>query len=310
MLRPIVACCLSALAAQAFAVAIITPNDSSRQVINGPSVIPITVDGQFSGGVVNGQIVGEWSDVTPLAFIAPSSETGTLFRAPRADPRVNSLLYAVIAPGNNVQNDELYLMYEYLGRTNPTFAPGEFIADVRFKVDLSARNGSSDQLITVQFRGAGGVATTTAGAAAVSAVSVFVDLDNNGTSDKTASELGMEGAIGFGPSSLSSLNHLLVELEVPLKIPAGFGQAFPPQGLPNGIYSPDPRFWGASSSKDVGDPPISAAIFTINPNGSTTANSAAAGVLLAPSQVVPEPATPALLGAAGLVAWLLRRKQS
>ena len=305
MLRPIIASCLTALAAQAFAVPLV--NNPSSLVVNGPSRIPITVDGQFSGGVVGGQIVGEWSDVTPLAFIAPSSETGTLFRARRDDSRVNSLLYAVIAPGDAALNDELYLMYDYMGRTIPTFAPGEFIADVTFAVDLSQRGGSSNQTIRVQFRGASPlVSAAPVHSAATSFFDVFVDLNNDGTSDALASAFGIDGAVGFGPSSLSSVAHLLVELEVPLKIPAGFGSAFPIGGLPGGIYSPDPKFWGAGASKDVGDPPISAAIFQINPNGSTTASSSEAGVPLAPNQV-PEPATPALLGAA-LVAWLLRKK--
>ena len=292
MLRPIVSLCLSALAAQAFAA-----GDPSSKVVNGLSLIPITVDGQFTGGVVGGNIVGEWSDVTPLAFIAPSSDTGTLFRARRDDPRVNSLLYAVIAPGTTAPSDELYLMYDYLGRTNPTFARGEFIADVKFAVDLTRRGGTIDQPITVQFRGAAPGPTPS------SFFDVFVDLNNDGISDGNASALGIEGAVGFGPSSLSGLAHLLVELEVPLKIPRDFGPAFPREGFPDGIYSPDPKFWGAGASKNVGDPPISAAIFTINPDGSTTADSSRAGVAL-----VPEPATPMLLGAAGLVAWLLRRK--
>ena len=299
MLRTIVASCLSVLAAQAFA-----GGDSSSQVVNFPSENQITVDGQFTGGVVGGKIVGEWSDVTPLAFIAPSSDLGTLFRAPRGDLRVNSLLYAVIAPGAAVQNDELYLMYDYLGRTNPTFGAGEFIADVTFKVDLSKHDGTKDQLITVQFRGAGGTATSAAAVATTSFFDVFIDLNNDGTPDALASQFNIDGAVGFGPSSLSSSAHLLVELEVPLEIPPDFGPAFPPAGFPDGIYSPDPKFWGASASKDVGDPRISNAVFTINPDGSTTASSIAAGVPLAP---VPEPATTVLFGA-GLVAWLLRRK--
>ena len=68
----------------------------------------------------------------------------------------------------------------------------------------------------------------------------------------------MDGAIGFGPSTLSDTPHLLAELEVPLLIPQGFlNPNSPPQ---NGVYSPDPAFWGATISNDTLDPPASAAI--------------------------------------------------
>jgi hypothetical protein len=52
------------------------------------------------------------------------------------------------------------------------------------------------------------------------------------------------------------------------------------------VYSPDPAYWRADASKDSGDPPISSAIFTINPDGSTTIQPVA----------IPEPSALALMG--------------
>ena len=111
---------------------------------------------------------------------------------------------------------------------------------------------------------------------------------------------------GFGPSSLSGSNHLLVELEVPLRIDLNknpdFGQG-PLSGGGHGInpatglYDPDPVFWGAAGSGDGGPAgapgggsggPLqsaSAATIQINPDGSLTVTPG----------VVPEPTSAALL---------------
>lgn len=229
------------------------------QIVNPLSQFEITVDGQFTNA-------NEWSDIDPAWFISPPISGNPVPVSPN-DQAANSLLYAGIAPGAEIAADGLYLLYAYLPRTSPVFAPGEFIADIQFPVSLGG-NPQDKTNITVQFRGASLVQA----AVAISNVDVLVDINGDGTSDQTAASLGMEGAVGFGKSPLSnSLDHLLVELEVPLLIPEGFGtgNAFPPGGLPGGIYSPDPAFWGANIANNLIDPPASAAIFQILPDGST-----------------------------------------
>ncbi len=78
--------------------------------------------------------------------------------------------------------------------------------------------------------------------------------------------------MGFGPSTLTSQPHLLVELEVPLLIPAGFASPGGPlpAGGSEGVYSTDPAFWGGDIANNQVDPPSSQALFTINPDGTTT----------------------------------------
>src|SRR5439155_13599645 len=69
----------------------------------------------------------------------------------------------------------------------------------------------------------------------------------------------------------------LVELEVPLRIPPNFGPAFPANGInpATGLYDPDPQFWTGGFNKNGGgatgqnDPPGSAGLFQILPNGTT-----------------------------------------
>jgi hypothetical protein len=234
------------------------------EIINPLSQFEITVDGQFTDA-------NEWSDIDPAWFMSPAV-SGSPVPVPPLDPSANSLLYAGIAPGTAIPAEGLYLLYAYLPRTNPVFTAGEFIADIDFPVSLSG-NPQDKTDITVQFRGGSSVGA----ALAVANVDVLVDIDSDGVADQTAASLGMEGAVGFGKSPLSGLiDHLLVELEVPLLIPEGFGtpnDPFPPGGLPDGIYSPDPAFWGANIANDLLDPPASAAIFTIQPDGSTIVRS-------------------------------------
>ena len=107
------------------------------QALNPVSQFPVTVDGQFTGGVVGGALQGEWSDVTPLAFISPATPGGTLFQVPVGDSARNSLLYAANAPGTVINDGvDLYLMYDYLPRTNSNFAPGELMAEISFPINI------------------------------------------------------------------------------------------------------------------------------------------------------------------------------
>jgi hypothetical protein len=253
--------------------------------VNNPlSSVPIILDGQFTGSI-NGRIQpgGEWSNVTPLAFIATADQ---LSATSLGDPRANSFLYAVIAPGDS-SNDELYLMYDFLGRTLP-FSPGEHVADVAFPITLN----SILTPITVSVDAV--TVLPTLPSAAVSVDYVFtVKRDSDGA---VIAGTGIEGFVGFGPSPESIMNHLLIELEVPLLIPDGFSQILPPG---SGVYSPNPAFWNAFAVDDIGDPPISGALFTINPDGSTTASSDA---------LVPESSSLLLAGIGLIALGLLRRK--
>ena len=151
-----------------------------------------------------------------------------------------------------------------------------------------------------------------AGGAGVSFFDIFVDLDFDGTGDVLASQLGLHGAAGFGPSPLSGAPHLIVELGVGLRIPAGFGTPggpLPGGGInpATGLYDPDPAFWGAAGGGD-GTLPLagagaggqlqnaSNALFVINPDGSTSVTA------------VPEPTSAALLLAGFALLGARRRK--
>jgi hypothetical protein len=108
-------------------------------------------------------------------------------------------------------------------------------------------------------------------------------------------------AVGFGPSPNSNVDHYFAEFELSVNT-ALIG--FPP----NGIYSPEPAFWSASTS-GTGFPtgPISSGEFTLNPDGTTTVVPIVGpdgGPVIQP---VPEPGTLALvLVGVGVLGFVVR----
>ena len=266
---------------------------ANAQIANPISAFPVNVDGQYSGG-------GEWSDITP-AWFHSDAVTGATPVAP-GDPTANSLLFAGLAKDTPTSDPSLYLMYDYLGRQSAPTTPGEFLGNVSFPVTLAGSN--TPQVITVIFDAN----------QALNGADVFVDL-HDGHGPQSPAVLGLEGAVGVGvtPASIvgagspfATTPHELIELGVPLLIPAGFGSPAGPFGS-GGVggdgkgdgYSPLPAFWGSNINKDnngaVGDPPASGGIFQINPDGST---------FITPVRIsIPEPSTFVLagIGALGLL---------
>lgn len=226
------------------------PTSSHSQI----SAFPFTLDGSFTNGFTAAGPTGEWSDVTPFSFI--SSPSGTI-PTTNSDPLRNTQLYAAIS--HNVASAlgdlQLHLMYDFLPRTTMPL-PGEIFATVTFPVTLGgifAGRPKDDISVILQANGGG------------SFFDIFVDLEVNNPSSpleplrvggvNSGRFPGLLAATSPGGSPLSPIPHLRVELEVPLRIPAGFGTPggpLPGGGInpATGMYDPDPVFWGAAAGAD------------------------------------------------------------
>jgi len=114
-------------------------------------------------------------------------------------------------------------------------------------------------------------------------------------------------AIGFVASPDLSTPHLVAEFALSIN-----NLASGREGLP-GFYDPAPAFWSASA-KITGDPPISSAIFQLNPSGSTVvvpALGSNGGPVSRPQDVtaLPEPSSLLLLGSGGLLGLTALRRR-
>ena len=308
------------------------------QTMNPVSAFPIIVDGAFTSE-------DEWSDITPIAFISPDTNEGTLFQTSLDDPDANAFTYAALAPTEaEGPVDELYLMYDYFPRTEPFDMPGEFVADIFFPLSSPPSEATTeiaylpgipesmqvfagisvptefDIVVQVRLPEIGGPVCPDETGSFDVFFDVFFDVEFVGSELACASDFGIGAAADFCSSPEGDLrgvgDHLCVELEVPLLIPPGFGDEagpFPEEGLPGfecpeGTcgYSPEPAFWGADVANDLVDPPASAAVFTITPFGGTIVSNVAQSLMAVGGDLIPLDSTMVLVaGTHSIAAWMI-----
>ena len=258
-------------------------------VVNPPSPWSVTVDGQFSGGFgPGGALIGEWSDVTPQAFITRAAD-GASLRTTRDDARKTSLLWAAVSPpaGGAPGALKLHLLYEALTTTPRAFAPGEALADLTFPLRIDGF--SLNVTLHLEAVATPGPASQALSPDSTTYFDVLLILEGVKV---PARRFSLAAAAGFGPSPFNRNPHLLVEAAIPLVIPAGYGPGFPADGLAgNGRglgYLPEPAYWQAvaapahSSTRQFSaplrpplPPPIppsleAKALFRVNPDASLT----------------------------------------
>jgi PEP-CTERM motif len=241
--------------------------------------------------------------VTDGQFTSPGEWTGanvskTFF--PVVGQAGGAFLYVEQTPAAN----QLFLMYDYVNGTNLGFNQSNSFFDVFFEV---ARTGES-YLVHI-------TPGTGQFAAFEKPIGVLAPENPNGTfllpspvwTPLTPADLiaaGFHSAIGLNTTSPNPppTPHLLAEFDLTLNTSSD-------PKAPNGFYDPAPAFWSASAGGTVGgasvDPPISSAIFTLNPNGSTTINPVlgplGAPILQPQDALTPEPSSLVLLGLGGIV---------
>ena len=170
----------------------------ARASITNPlSAFPIQSDGAYTGSNPASNIPwnGEWSDITPAWF----TSNGTTGATPVAAGTVgaNSLLFAGLSRDTPSSPPELYLMYDYLGRTLPPNAPNQFLASITFPLKIGGQSKSA----AVTFQTVANF--TPALLSGQSFFDVFVSLD--GGAPVPASTLGIEAGNYVGKTPVNAL---------------------------------------------------------------------------------------------------------
>ncbi len=161
------------------------------------------------------------TNLTPLAFIG--SSPGPAKAAQLYNTDADIFLYAVASlaksSGQSVQPDTLYLFYVDTARTNANLMQGQIVAE--FSLPLVVLTGylstPTETLVptTLQFRvpSAGGLPCS-----ASTVVGNFSGASNGKTQTLTAAQIGVNCAVVFAPSPLSTKSHAIFEVQVPLVV--------------------------------------------------------------------------------------------
>jgi hypothetical protein len=266
----------------------VSRSDAGAVVVGGPVH---ATDGQFGAN--------EWNSVTPAFFPVVGNAGG-------------SYLYA--AQGQGSQFGNLYLMYDWVNSPNvgqdPTHVPTYF--DVFFTVqandyvahfgtapDGASPNGFDQTNLLVYEKSDAVVSPLNPDGSFNLSGPPWTLLDPpGGPNDADFTNGKFVSAVGFGASPNSTAAHLEGELQMTINTTPFNNQPS------DGLYDPDPAFWSGSGIDPEGlDPPISSAIFTLNPDGTTTLDPVFAlngGPAQQPQDVVPEPSSIILFAMSGL----------
>ncbi len=208
-------------------------------------------------------------------IFSPSEWTGSTvnkhFFAPASDGSGNAWLYVDQGPST------LYLGYDYVGATTPPNA--------------SSSNEHEDYGVRIHTNGTFEFFVKPFGPPSQIAADGSFDFHNAPWSPASSTDTALGqpmGAMGFGMTQFPSAPaHVFVEFQ--LNINNALGGRQPPL---DGLYDPSPAFWSAGfggtfSAAVAADPPITSAIFTLNPNG-TTIVTPVLGTNGGPVQQIPE----------------------
>jgi hypothetical protein len=147
---------------------------------------------------------------TPLAFI--SSSPGPAKATQLYDTQADIFFYA-LASGTQGQPDTFYLFYDDTSRTNGNLKRGDIIA--QFSLPLVVLNiDNTERLVptTLQFR------AINAGDCSASTVVGNFSGAATGTQTLMAAQIGVNCAVVFASSPLSTKSHAIFELAVPLVV--------------------------------------------------------------------------------------------
>jgi hypothetical protein len=267
-------------------------------LLAGPGRAQHVTDGVFTSGA-------EWSGPFVVTAQFSTVQVGS-------QQNGGSTLYVERVPGVT-DGGILFLMYDFTNSPALGLNPGNSFFDVFFEIP----NEGEDYVVRILPGTDNFVAVEKANNTTSSQnPDGSFNLSDPVWSPLSAADLAaaqFHTAIGFGPSPDLATSHLQAEFQLTVQ-KAGFG----------GFYSPEPAFWSAGvggrgnpGATSVDDPPISSAIFILDPAGGPVTTvipvlGPNGSPIAQPQADVPEPAT-ALLAGLGLLGgigggWRRRRR--
>jgi hypothetical protein len=156
------------------------------------------------------------TNLTPLAFIG--SSPGPAKAAQLYNTGADIFFYAVASLSKSstqsVQPDTLYLFYDDTARTNTNLMQGQIVANISLPLVVLSSDGTTERLVptTLQFR------ATSAGNCSTSTVVGNFSGASSGTQTLMATQIGVDCAVVFAPSPLSTKSHAIFEVQIPLVV--------------------------------------------------------------------------------------------
>ena len=158
------------------------------------------------------------TNLTPLAFI--SSSPGPANATQLYNTSADIFFYAVASLSKSstqsVQPDTLYLFYDDTARTNANIMQGQIVANMSLPLVVLSSGGTTERLVptTLQFR------VPAAGGLPCSASTVVGNFSGASSGSQTlmGSQIGVNCAVVFAPSPLSTKSHAIFEVQVPLVV--------------------------------------------------------------------------------------------
>jgi hypothetical protein len=157
--------------------------------------------------------------LTPLAFSSQNQAPAPVRRL--YDPAADTFVSAV-ASGVSGQPDTLYFFFEDLSRTNTNLPQGQTVAKISFLLTVLNSDGKTERAVptTLVFK-----ATSSGDCSA----STFVgDFNGSGGTPQSllATDIGVDCAVVFSTSSVSTKSHAIFELKLPLLVTANTDPAY------------------------------------------------------------------------------------
>jgi hypothetical protein len=176
-----------------------------------PSIPPVKKPPPITTFPVQGAALSDLlTNLTPLAFISSSPGPAKATQLYNTDADI--FFYAVASQTQSNQPDTLYLLYDDTAQTNANLMLGQIVAEFSLPLTVLSSNGVTERQVpaTLQFR------ATHAGDCSTSTVVGDFSGASSGSQTLLAAQIGVNCAVVFAPSSLSTKSHAIFEVAVPL----------------------------------------------------------------------------------------------